>query len=320
MPLRVVIVGGYGNFGTYVARSLAGDPAMTVVIAGHDLARAEAFAVTLAGAEAGRYDISGPIEALEDLRPDLVINMVGPYNEQGYAVAEAAIACGAHYCDIADAREFIAAIGQLDEQARAAGVAALAGASSVPALTAAYLDAAAEIMTIRSVTYGISGAEQANRGAGTVAAVLAYVGQRFTALREGRMEAVTGWSDTHAVEYPELGRRWFGRGNVPDLALFPERYPTSARKSSGRGTRSLCFTSAPLFSANLQAPASFRDWIGLPGCSRACRNPSTAWVGAAADFTWSSKGRARTAPRQFAVISSSRGRDTDRTCRASRSS
>ena len=150
--MRVVVVGGYGNFGTYVARSLAGDPAITVVIAGRDLARAEAFAVTLAGAEAGRYDISGSSKALAALRPDLVINMVGPYNEQGYAVAEAAIACGAHYCDIADAREFVAAIGQLDEQAKAAGVAALAGASSVPALTAAYLDAAAEIMTIRSVT------------------------------------------------------------------------------------------------------------------------------------------------------------------------
>lgn len=225
--MRVVVVGGYGNFGTYVARSLAGDRAITLIIAGRDLGKAQAAARDLGnGVEAGLYDISGPAEALAKLRPDLVINMVGPYNEQGYAVAEAAIACGAHYCDIADAREFVAAIGQLDEQARAAGVAALAGASSVPALTAAYLDAAAEVMTIRSVTYGISGAEQANRGAGTVAAVLAYVGQRFTTLREGRMEAVTGWSDTHAVEYPELGRRWFGRGNVPDLALFLGRYPT----------------------------------------------------------------------------------------------
>lgn len=42
----------------------------------------------------------------------------------------------------------------------------------------------------------------------------------------GQMTMVTGWSDTHAVDYPELGRRWFGRGNVPDLMLFPARYPT----------------------------------------------------------------------------------------------
>ncbi len=56
---------------------------------------------------------------LAALRPDLVINMVGPYNGQSYAVAEAAIACGAHYCDIADAREFVTGIGVLDDAARA---------------------------------------------------------------------------------------------------------------------------------------------------------------------------------------------------------
>lgn len=227
MAIRVVIVGGYGNFGGYVARSLAGDPGIALVIAGRDIAQAQAVAEALGGgAEAGFYDLTGSHEALAALRPDLVINMVGPYNDQGYGVAEAAIACGAHYCDIADAREFVAGIGVLDGAAKAAGVAVLAGASSVPALTAAYIDEAATAMTVRRVSYGISGAEQANRGAGTVAAVLRYVGQRFTTMREGRMEPVIGWSDTHAVCYPELGRRWFGRGNVPDLALFPARYPT----------------------------------------------------------------------------------------------
>ena len=141
MTFRVVIVGGYGNFGGYVARTLASDPGISLTIAGRDLDKARAAARDLEnGAEAGFYDISGPAEALAELRPDLVINMVGPYNEQGYAVAEAAIACGAHYCDIADAREFVEGIGQLDEAARSAGVGVLAGASSVPALTAAYLE------------------------------------------------------------------------------------------------------------------------------------------------------------------------------------
>lgn len=57
---------------------------------------------------------------------------------------EAAIACGAHYCDIADAREFVTGIGVLDEAAKAAGVAVIAAANSIPALTAAYADAALE--------------------------------------------------------------------------------------------------------------------------------------------------------------------------------
>lgn len=176
-------------------------------------------------AEAHAYDLTGPPEAMAALRPDLVINMVGPYNDQGYGVAEAAIACGAHYCDIADAREFVAGIGVLDQAARKAGVAVLSGASSVPALTAAYIDEAAREMQVHSVSYGISGAEQANRGAGTVAAVLRYVGQTFTELRDGQMREVRGWSGLHAVPIPGLGKRWFGRGNVPDFALFHQRYP-----------------------------------------------------------------------------------------------
>lgn len=228
-PLRVVIIGGYGNFGTHVGGSLAGDPSIQLILAGRSLAKARAAAATLDAAnpaEAGVYDLAGPPEALAALRPDLVINMVGPYNGQSYAVAEAAIACGAHYCDIADARDFVTGIGVLDDAATTAGVTVLAGASSIPALTAAYADAAREDMhTIHTLDYGISGAEQSNAGAGTVAAVLSFVGQRFTQLIGGRLTEVTGWGDQRRVHIPGIGVRWFGRANAPDLDLFAARYP-----------------------------------------------------------------------------------------------
>ena len=227
--LRVAIIGGYGNFGSHVARSLAGDPAIQLIIAGRSLAKAEAAAAALDAAnpaEAGAYDLAGPPKALAALKPDLVINMVGPYNGQSYAVAEAAIARGAHYCDIADAREFVTGIGVLDDKAKAAGVAVIAGASSIPALTAAYADAAlAEMRAIRLLDYGISGAEQSNAGAGTVAAVLSFVGQRFTQRIGGRQTEVTGWGDQRRVHILGIGARWFGRANAPDLDLFVARYP-----------------------------------------------------------------------------------------------
>ena len=227
--LRVAIIGGYGNFGAHVARSLAGDPAIQLIIAGRSLGKARAAAAALDAvnpAEAGVYDLAGPPEALAALRPDLVINMVGPYNGQSYAVAHAAIACGAHYCDIADAREFVTGIGVLDAGAKTAGVAVIAGASSIPALTAAYADAALNHMrSIRVLDYGISGAEQSNAGAGTVAAVLSFVGQRFTHLIAGRMAEVAGWGDQRRAHIPGVGNRWFGRANAPDLDLFAARYP-----------------------------------------------------------------------------------------------
>ena len=55
--------------------------------------------------------------------------------------------------------------------------------------------------------------------------MLSYVGQRFTRLKNGRMHQVTGWRSLKRVEIPGLGKRFFSEGNVPELGLFPDRYP-----------------------------------------------------------------------------------------------
>jgi hypothetical protein len=230
MTLRVLVLGGYGNFGGYVCRALAGDEGIQLVVAGRSQAKAEAFARSLGAAnpaEAAAVDIADPAAAMAACRPDLVIHTVGPFQTQDYRVAEAAIACGAHYCDLADARAFVAGIGALDAAACGTGVAVIAGASSVPCLTAAYLDAArTEFAEIESVDYGISAAQQTNRGLGTASAILSYVGRPFTMLQRGAMRRVFGWQGIHSEVYPELGRRWFGYCDIPDLELFPARYPS----------------------------------------------------------------------------------------------
>lgn len=230
MTVRVLVLGGYGNFGGYVCRALAADGRIQLIVAGRNRAKAEVFAQGLDAAnpaEAALVDIDNPAAAMAALRPGLVIHTVGPFQSQDYRVAEAALACGAHYCDLADARAFVAGIGALDDAARAAEVAVIAGASSVPCLTAAYLDSAqGEFAAIERVDYGISAAQQTNRGLGTASAILSYVGQPFTTLRDGAMRRVFGWQGIHSEVYPELGRRWFGYCDIPDLALFPARYPT----------------------------------------------------------------------------------------------
>lgn len=228
--IRVLILGGYGNFGGYVARALAGDPNVELVIAGRSVASAEQFARDLNAANPARgaqIDIAtAPRSAFALLEPDLVIHTVGPFQGQDYRVAHAAVAAGAHYCDLADARAFVCGIGALDAEARAAGVAVIAGASSVPCLTAAFLDDAARALRIESVDYGITAAQQTNRGLGTASAILSYVGRPFTMLRDGAMRRVFGWQGLRSQHYPELGRRWFGYCDIPDLDLFPARYST----------------------------------------------------------------------------------------------
>ena len=231
MVARVLIIGGYGNFGSYIARSLAGDSNIRLLIGGRSAEKARAFAASLDAAhpaEGHALDIDGNIaEALTRIAPEIVIHTTGPFQAQDHRVARACIAAGCHYLDLADAREFVATIDRLDAAAKANGVLVVSGASSVPCLTAAVIDAYLPDFTrLEAVDYGISAAQHTNRGLATTSAVLSYVGKPMTMLRNGTMKTVYGWENSHAERYPGLGWRLFGNCDIPDLSLFPRRYPT----------------------------------------------------------------------------------------------
>ncbi len=231
MVARVLIIGGYGNFGSYIARSLAGDADIRLLIGGRSAAKASAFATSLGAfhaAEGHAIDIDGDLAAaLARIAPDIVVHTTGPFQTQDHRVARACIAFGSHYLDLADARDFVATIDTLDTEARAKNVLVVSGASSVPCLTAAVIDANLPAFSrLEEVDYGISTAQHTNRGLATTAAVLGYVGKPMTMLRDGMMKVVYGWEDTHAERYPELGWRLFGNCDIPDLTIFPKRYPT----------------------------------------------------------------------------------------------
>jgi hypothetical protein len=225
---RVLIIGGYGNFGSYIARTLAAEPGIRLLIAGRSLDKARQFSSQLgAAAESVALDIAGDLPAtLAATRPDILIHTTGPFQTQGYAVAEACLRQGCHYIDLADARSFVVGIGRFDEEARRKSLLIVSGASSVPCLTAALIDDyRARFASLEKIDYGISAAQQTNRGLATLSAILSYVGKPFTALIDGRRATVYGWQGLHAEKYPRLGRRLFGNCDVPDLELFPARYP-----------------------------------------------------------------------------------------------
>lgn len=230
MVKRVLIIGGYGNFGSYIARSLASDDRVQLLIGGRSIERAALFAKQLDAvqpAKAQAIDIFADLpEAFARIAPDIVIHTTGPFQTQDHRVARACIANGCHYVDLADARDFVATIDALDAEARQRNVLAVSGASSVPCLTAAVIDHyRAGFARLETVDYGISAAQQTNRGLATTSAVLSYVGKPFTTLLDGAMQTVVGWQDMHGEHYPELGLRLFGNCDIPDLSLFPSRYP-----------------------------------------------------------------------------------------------
>ena len=101
---------------------------MTILIAGRDLARAQAYCAAWTGAarveplQADRAALAG---VLAQHRPDILVDASGPFQAYGaarYAALEAAIAAGVNYLDLADGAEFVAGVGAFDDAARAAGL------------------------------------------------------------------------------------------------------------------------------------------------------------------------------------------------------
>ena len=226
MVKRVLIIGGYGNFGSFIARRLSQERGVRVVVAGRSKEKARALAESL-DVEWAAIDIDHDLaRSLEQIRPDIVIHTSGPYQRQGYHVAEACIRHKCHYIDLADAREFVTQIGRLGETAKSAGVLVVSGASSVPALTSAIVDKyRGEFETLDAISYGIATAQQTNRGLATTSAVLSYAGKPFKTPIDGRLKDVYGWQDLHFRKFQHLGWRALGNCDIPDLDLFPQRYP-----------------------------------------------------------------------------------------------
>jgi Saccharopine dehydrogenase NADP binding domain len=229
-PTRVLLLGGYGFFGGRIAASLARNSRVQLVLAGRDLQKATALAyqLGLTAGHARRVDAEDPRLAtlLRKLEVRVVIHTAGPFQDQDYHVAEAAIEAGAHYLDLADGRAFVGGIGRLDAAARNAGVLVVSGVSSLPAISSAVVDRYREgFSQLDAIRIGISSGAVVP-GIATIRAVFGYCGKPFRALENGEWTEVHGWLDTHRHEFPKLvGLRLLGRCDVPDLDLLPQRYP-----------------------------------------------------------------------------------------------
>lgn len=226
MNKRILIIGGYGNFGSFITRKLAKEDNLHVIIAGRSKEKANALAREVGG-EAVILDINKDLtNILSTLQPDIVIHTSGPFQMQSYDVAKACITQNCHYIDLADGREFVEGITKLDEQAKEKNITIISGASSVPCLTSALIDHYKdEFQTLETLNYGITTAQKTARGLATTASILSYTGKPFSTLIDGQLKNVYGWQGLRARKYPKLGWRLLGHCDVPDLALFPTRYP-----------------------------------------------------------------------------------------------
>jgi NAD(P)-dependent dehydrogenase (short-subunit alcohol dehydrogenase family) len=230
----VLILGGYGNFGARIARALVDEPNATIVIAGRDAGRAERFAQTLLtespaakvrgiALDIGAADFSTHLRTLD---VGVVIHTAGPFQEQGYGVALAAAEAGVPYIDLADGRRFVCDFAAaVDARARASKVASVTGASTLPALSSAVVDAlTSDWRSIESIESCIAPAQTAPRGRATLEGVLAYCGEAVRVWRQSRWTVQPGWGGMTLVTFARLRPRLGAVCDVPDLELFVDRY------------------------------------------------------------------------------------------------
>ena len=229
---RVLIIGGYGAFGSLLAERLAREADLELIIAGRGISRARRLAETLrpramATVRSAAIDVTRLDAAqLNALAPRVVINASGPFQQQDYAAARACIAANCHYIDLADARAFVTGIRVLDGAAKTAGVCVISGASSVPGLSSAvYLALKRRFSAIDELEIYLSPGNHFDPGEATTASVLGGVGKPISMLAGGRQTIVYGWHGLTRREIPGVGRRWFGYVDVPDLDLFPSADP-----------------------------------------------------------------------------------------------
>jgi hypothetical protein len=234
--VRTLLLGATGHFGSIIARRLRGISGIELIVAARNAERVSAIASDLGVAHAV-LDRDDPAFAskLRDLAPALVIATAGPFQSQDFRVAQACIAAGTHYVDIADGREFVCGIRALDVAAQEGGVCVISGASSVPTLSSAVIERLASGLAVESIDFGITTSSR-SPGLATVRAVLGYCGRRVPHWRDGAEAETYGGQDGWRRVIEGVGSREFLPADVPDLTLLRERLPSLRSLRFGAGS------------------------------------------------------------------------------------
>lgn len=226
----ILVLGGYGFFGERISHALASESNIRLFIGGRDESKAKQLAEKFGlSAEQGiAIDAHAPFLAqqLTGLKINTVIHTAGPFQGQYYSVAHAAIQAGCNYIDLADGRDFVAGISELNDLACERKVLITSGASSLPALSSAVVDRyLSRFSRLDAIRHGIGSGARAP-GLATMRGVFGYCGKPFQNWINGQWRQVRGWLDLQRYRFPNpVGSRWLGNCDVPDLVLFPQRYP-----------------------------------------------------------------------------------------------
>lgn len=245
---RILIVGGYGIFGGRLVELLEDGPDLTLIVTGRSVKKAHDYCKSRAESKAtlipASFDRNAPTEQIKTLKPDIIIDASGPFQDYGaaqYRLVEACIAHQVHYLDLADGSEFVKGIYQFDSAAKAAGVFILSGVSSFPVLTALVVrELLKDMDSVESIHGGIAPSPFAGVGENVIRAIAGYAGQPVPVKKDGTI--IVGYPFTESIRYTisppgyvPLKNILFSLVDVPDLRVLPELWPDARTVWMGAG-------------------------------------------------------------------------------------
>lgn len=214
--------GGYGTFGTHIARELAAS-GLRVTIAGRTRQRAERAARMLGDAhQAIVADVGQSAscrEAIEDHH--VAVNAAGPFSKFETTLLDACLDAGCHYVDIADDRAYVARVRERSRDFEMAGRTAAYGCSSLPGISGALASVLGKTIAVpvdhARITLFIGNRNA--KGKGAVQSAAATIGQPI----EAPQGELVGFGGLERVPlYPPFGNRRTLNFNSPDYDLLPD--------------------------------------------------------------------------------------------------
>jgi len=221
---KVVIVGGYGTFGSLISDQLV--KSANVVIAGRNPEMGQKFSDSIGAAfslcnakdeMSLRHTIGGA---------QIVVNASGPFFPEDYSIPNICIEEGCHYIDLADNREYVRNFQQLDNLAKGNEVFACTGASTSPAVTHALIsELSPGVHNIRCIKIYLSAGNKNRPGVSTFESILSYAGTPVHVWKDAQWKNFMGWGLAEIFAFPPpVGKRFVQLCNVPDLELFPKLF------------------------------------------------------------------------------------------------
>ncbi len=227
---KILILGGYGKFGSYIIRNIIHLHNIQVIVNGRSEKKCRDFIQSLASFHNlplfSAFDINQNINLyLKAIKPDLVVHTAGPFDGQDYHIAKSCIEHDINYIDLSDGREWVTNINKLSVTAKNKDIMILSGASSVPCISSAIINKYInDFKEVNELEYAISTPSYPAPGLATLKSVLGYVGKPFCTLINGQFKEIYGWHDMKTYKYPVVGTRFLSNCDIPDLDLFSEKY------------------------------------------------------------------------------------------------